>query len=86
MTRLTYTYIGRPIRCMGRYTYGTEQRRRYLYKESFLPMSSILSQLAIGKSFNKIHQPPANIYWAEDKQTIYHLEKPVVLGKVQEWC
>jgi hypothetical protein len=28
MTRLTYTYMGRPIRCMGRYMYGTEQRGR----------------------------------------------------------
>ena len=61
-------------------------RRKHLCEGSFSPTSSILSQLAKGKSFNKTHQSPANIHWSDDEQTIYHLGKPVNLGKVQKWC
>jgi len=35
---------------------------KHLCKESFSPTSSILSQLAIGKAFNKLHKSAPNIY------------------------
>jgi hypothetical protein len=63
-----------------------ELHRKYLYKGSFSPTASILSQLAMGKSFNKMHQSPANIYWADNEQTIYYLGMPVVLSKFQKIC
>jgi len=31
MTRQTYICMGRPIRCMGQYMYGTEQYNTQLY-------------------------------------------------------
>jgi hypothetical protein len=63
-----------------------ELRKQHLCEGSFSPTSSILSQLAMGKSFNKMHQSPANIHWADDAQTIYYLGMPVVLSKFQKLC
>jgi hypothetical protein len=57
-----------------------QMRRQHLCEASFSPTSSILSQLAMGKSFNKLHQSPSNIHWSEDEQTIYYL------GKIQVMC
>jgi hypothetical protein len=63
-----------------------ELRCKHLYEGSFLPTSSILSQLAIGKHFNKLYVSLPNIHWSDDKQTIHYLGEPVNLGKVQKWC
>ena len=55
-------------------------------KGSFLPTASILSQLAKGKAFNKLHFSQPNIYWSEDEQTIYYLGELVELGKIYNIC
>ena len=57
-------------------------RRQYLCEGSFSPTASILSQLAMGKSFNKMHQSPSNIHWSDDFQTIYYLGQGVELAKI----
>lgn len=61
-------------------------RRRHLCEASFSPTSSILSQLAMGKSFNNLHQSPSNIHWSEDEQTIHYLGKGVQLSKIKVMC
>ena len=61
-------------------------RRKHLCEGSFSPTASILSQLAIGKHFNKLHIALPNIHWSEDEQTIYYLGKPVELGKIRDMC
>jgi len=61
-------------------------RRKHLCEGSFSPTASILSQLAMGKHFNKLHIAPPNIHWSEDEQTIYYLGKPVELGKIRDMC
>jgi hypothetical protein len=63
-----------------------ELRRKHLCEGSFSPTASILSQLAMGKHFNKLHTSPPNIHWSEDEQTIYYLGKPVELGKIKSMC
>ena len=63
-----------------------ELRRKHLCEGSFSPTASILSQLAMGKHFNKLHQSPPNIHWSEDEQTIYYKGKPVELGKIRTMC
>lgn len=59
-------------------------RRRHLCEGSFSPTASILTQLAMGKSFNKTHHSAPNINWDPDGQTIYYQGKPVVLKKIQK--
>jgi hypothetical protein len=61
-------------------------RSRHLCEGSYSPASSILSQLAMGKKFNKVHQSPANIHWAEDEQTIYYEGQGVEISKIQDMC
>ena len=63
-----------------------ELRRKHLCEGSYSPTASILSQLAMGKYFNKLHQSPPNIHWSEDEQTIYYKGKPVALGKIRTMC
>ena len=63
-----------------------ELRQKHLCEGSFSPTSSILTQLAMGKKFNKTHQSPSNIHWSDDEQTIHYLGQPVELGKVQTMC
>ncbi|KAK6591473.1 hypothetical protein H4I95_12187 [Botrytis cinerea] len=58
-------------------------RALHLCEGSFSPTSSILTQLAMGKKFNKIHQSPSNIHWSDDEQTINYLGQPVVLAKIE---
>ena len=60
-----------------------ELRKEHLCEGSFSPTASILSQLAKGKAFNKLHFLQPNIYWSEDEQTIYYLGEPVELAKIQ---
>ena len=47
---------------------------------------SHLSQLAKGKKDNSIHHSPSNIYWSEDKETIYYIGKPIELRKIGPIC
>ncbi len=46
-------------------------RELYLCEGLFLPTSSILTQLAIGKKFNKTHQSPSNIYQSDREHILY---------------
>lgn len=63
-----------------------QMRKKHLCEGSFSPTSSILSQLAMGKSFNKLHKSTPNIHWSVDEETIYYLGKPIVLKKFQHMC
>jgi hypothetical protein len=63
-----------------------ELRQKHLCEGAFSPTSSILTQLAMGKKFNKTHQSPSNIHWSEDEQIIYYLGQPVELPKIQLMC
>jgi hypothetical protein len=63
-----------------------ELRQKHLCEGSFSPTASILSQLAKGKHFNKLHQSPSNIHWSDDEQTIYYLGQGVELGKIRTMC
>jgi superfamily II DNA helicase RecQ len=57
-------------------------RTEHLCEGSFGPVSSILTQLAMGKKNNSTHETPSNIHWAEDFQTIYFGGMPVRLAKI----
>jgi len=61
-------------------------RRDYLCEGSFSPTSSILSQLAMGKSFNKMHASNPNIHWNEDETTVYYQGRGVYVPKVRTMC
>lgn len=61
-------------------------RAKHLCEGSFSPTASILSQLAMGKHFNKMHKSPTNIHWSEDEQTIFYLGKGVELNKIRKMC
>jgi hypothetical protein len=61
-------------------------RELHLCEGSFSPTSSILTQLAMGKKFNKTHQSPSNIHWSDNEQTINYLGQPVVLAKIERMC
>ena len=61
-------------------------RRAHLCEGSFSPTASILSQLAMGKYFNKMHKSQPNIHWSDDEQTIFYLEIGVELGKIRTMC
>jgi hypothetical protein len=63
-----------------------ELRKKHLCEGSFSPTASILSQLAMGKHFNRTHVSPANIHWSEDEQTIFYMGLPVELGKIKTMC
>ena len=63
-----------------------ELRKKHLCEGSFSPTASILSQLAKGKHFNKMHQSPSNIHWSEDEQTIFYIGQGVELGKIKSMC
>jgi hypothetical protein len=61
-------------------------REWHLCEGAFNPTASILSQLAMGKYFNKLHKSTPNIHWSEDEQTIFYEGQPVELAKVQSMC
>lgn len=63
-----------------------ELRTKHLCEGSFSPTASILSQLAMGKHFNKLHQSQPNIHWSADEQIIYYIGEPVELGKIKSMC
>lgn len=63
-----------------------ELRKRHLCEGSFSPTASILSQLAKGKHFNKLHKSAPNIHWSEDEQTIFYEGQGVELGKIRQMC
>ena len=58
-------------------------REKHLIEGSFSPVSSILTQLAMGKKFNSTHESPSNIHWSEDSQTIYFGGMPISLAKIR---
>ncbi len=60
--------------------------QKHLCEGSFSPTASILSQLAMGKKFNKLHLSPSNIHWSEDEQIIFYSGKAVALDKVRDMC
>lgn len=61
-------------------------RTKHLCEGSFSPTSSILSQLAMGKSFNKLHKSTPNIHWSEDEQTIHYNGPGIELEKIRVMC
>ena len=63
-----------------------ELRRNHLCEGSFLPASSILLQLAFGQAQNRNQSSEANIYWSDDRQTVFFDSKGVAMTKVQRIC
>ena len=61
-------------------------RSNYLCEGSFSPASSILSQLAFGQNQNWIQSSEANIYWSDDRQTVFYDGKGVVVAKIRAMC
>jgi len=61
-------------------------RKKHLCEGSFSPTASILTQLARGMAFNKLHYSQPNIHWPEDEQTIYYLGEPIELGRIGNMC
>lgn len=61
-------------------------RQLHLCEGSFSPTASILTQLAMGKKLNRLHQSASNIHWSGDERTIHYLGQPVVLSKVEDMC
>ena len=59
-----------------------EFRKSYLCEGSFSPASSILSQLAFGQAQNRVQSSEANIYWSDDRQTVFYDGKGVAMAKV----
>ena len=58
-------------------------RKKHLCEGSFLPASSILTQLARGKALNKDHRAPSNIFWSDDRQTVEYDGRPVAVAKIK---
>lgn len=63
-----------------------ELRRNHLCEGSFSPASSILSQLAFGQAQNRNQSSEANIYWSDDRQTVFFDGKGVAMAKVRRMC
>ena len=61
-------------------------RREYLCEGSYTPASSILSQLAFGQKQSRHHSAEANIYWSDDRQTVFYDGKGVAMAKVRVMC
>jgi len=61
-------------------------RRDQLCEGSFSPASSILSQLARGQAINRVQSSEANIYWSDDRQTVFYDGKGVAMAKVRAMC
>ena len=63
-----------------------ELRRMHLCEGSFSPASSILSQLARGQAINRVQPSEANIYWSDDRQTVFYDGKGVAMAQVRTMC
>ena len=63
-----------------------EARRKHLCEGLFSPASSILSQLAFGQAQNRNQSSEANIYWSDDRQTVFFNGKGVAMAKVRGIC
>jgi len=59
-------------------------RSKHLCEGLFSPTSYILSQLAMGKAFNKMHKSAPNIHWLENQETIFYKGQPVQLEKISK--
>jgi len=63
-----------------------ELRRGHLCEGSFSPASSILSQLARGQAINRLQSSEANIYWSDDRQTVFYEGRGVAVARVRAMC
>src|SRR5271156_2957757 len=63
-----------------------ELRKSHLCEGSFSPASSILSQLAFGQKQNRMQSSEANIYWSDDRQTVFYDGKGVAMAKMRTMC
>lgn len=61
-------------------------RKQHLCEGSFSPASSILSQLAFGQAQNRTQSSEANIFWSDDRQTVFYNGKGVGMAKVRKMC
>ena len=61
-------------------------REKHLCEGSFSPASSILTLLARGKALNKDHWSESNIYWSDDRQTVFYKGVPVAVAKIRSMC
>jgi hypothetical protein len=61
-------------------------RKGFLCKGSYLPASSILSQLVYGQKLNRNYSSEANIFWSDNRQTVYLDGKGVAIAKVRTMC
>ena len=55
-------------------------------KGLFSPASSILTLLAQKKALNKDHRSKSNIYWSNDRQTVFYKGIPVTVAKIRSMC
>ncbi len=63
-----------------------EIRLRHLVEGSFSPASSILTQLARGQAINRAHQNESNIFWSDDRQTVFYEGKGIIIPKLRVMC
>jgi superfamily II DNA helicase RecQ len=61
-------------------------RKRYLCEGSFSPASSILSQLARGQVINRSQPSESNIFWSDDRETVFYNGMGVAMAKVRTMC
>ncbi len=61
-------------------------RKQFLCEGSFTPASEILSQLAFRQKQNRIQPSESNIYWADDRQTVFYDGKGVAMVKLRIIC
>jgi hypothetical protein len=61
-------------------------RKRYLCKGLFSPVSSILSQLARGQAINRVQPSESNIFWSDDRETVFYNSKGVAIAKLRTMC
>lgn len=61
-------------------------RQNHLCEGSFSPASSILSQLARGQAINRVQPSESNIFWSDDRETVFYNGKGVTMAKVRAMC
>jgi superfamily II DNA helicase RecQ len=63
-----------------------EIREKHLIEGSFSPASAILTQLAYGQAINRAQQNESNIFWSDDRQTVFYLGMGVAVAKIRVLC
>jgi hypothetical protein len=61
-------------------------RLQHLVEGSYSPASIIIGQLAYGQAINKTTQAPSNIFWSDDRQTVFYDGKGVAVTKIRAMC